>query len=163
MQGCKCSHIRKRTLLSIALVVLGSLLLLLIMHSTLHLDRLGSHNGVLATSLLLEVAFLVLLDQVTRRAAASAENILAAVALEIVLATDLTAGHHLQDPLAAELGETEPSAAVAVDCAVSLQISIFVQSMMDSTVNKTRTPPSQAAKRQRTEAIGSRVMPVCHG
>jgi len=141
------------------MVMLRRLLLLLVHHAALHLDGLHG-NGRLLADLLLELGLLVLLDEIAGRAAASAEQVLAAIALEVVLAADLTAVHHLNDPLAAELGQTEPGTAVAVDRTVSLEIAILVQAVMDSAMNEAWAPPSQATKAQRGAAVSSRVVPI---
>ena len=78
-----------------------------IVHGTIIRSRLLADEGDLLA--LTRLDFLVLLRQVTWRAAAGHQAVGAAIALETVLLTDLASLHHLDDPV-----ET-----AAAECAVS--------------------------------------------
>ena len=59
----------------------------------------------------------------------------AAVALEAVSLADVAPLHHLQNPLHSAVSETVPAAAVAVEEGPALQLRIFVQTVMDTTID----------------------------
>jgi hypothetical protein len=117
-------------LLLVALLLVSLLLvaLLWVLHA---LDLVGlvlDGHGHAEPLLLAELGLLVLLDEIARaawatlvgestvgakgRTAARAEAVGHAVALEVVLLADLAALHHLDDPLAADVGQAVPGAAL---------------------------------------------------
>jgi len=112
---------------------------------------LGAKEGL--PFVLAKLRLLVLLYKVAARAAASVtfsitillvrgkidspgtQTVLASVALEAVSLAYVVPLHHLQNPLHSTVSETVPAAAVSVEEGPALQLRIFMQAVMDTTID----------------------------
>lgn len=95
--------------------------------------------------ILSKFSFLILLEKIARCAAAGAEAVLAAVALEMVFRADVTSLNDGENKRETNAGHCAIKHTVAIAVGVAAHVVVILNSVMSATISHAGAPPGEAA------------------